>query len=46
VRRRIGAPIIELAEGRGMAGLALMRELARQLAALSAGEARAQAPAR
>ena len=44
VRRRIGAPIIELAECRGVAGLALMRELARQLAALRAGEARAQAP--
>jgi len=44
VRRRIGAPIIELAECRGVAGLALMRELASQLAALRAGEARAQAP--
>ncbi len=44
VRRRIDAPIIELAECRGVAGLALMRELARQLAALGADEARAQAP--
>jgi anion-transporting ArsA/GET3 family ATPase len=46
LRRRIGAPIIELAECRGASGLALMRELARQLAALRAGETRAQAPAR
>ncbi|HVA41002.1 MAG TPA: ArsA-related P-loop ATPase, partial [Candidatus Binataceae bacterium] len=46
VRRRIGAPIIELAECRGVAGLALMRELARQLAALRASEVRAQAPVR
>jgi anion-transporting ArsA/GET3 family ATPase len=45
VRRRVGAPIIELAECRGMAGLDLVRELARQLAALRAQEARAPAPA-
>ena len=44
VRRRIGAPIIELAECRGAGGLALMRELARQLAHQRAGEARAHAP--
>jgi anion-transporting ArsA/GET3 family ATPase len=44
VRRRIGAPIIELAECRGVAGLALMRELAGQLAHQRAGEARAEAP--
>jgi anion-transporting ArsA/GET3 family ATPase len=44
VRRRIDAPIFELAECHGVAGLALMRELARQLAALRAGEARAQWP--
>lgn len=44
VRRRIDAPIIELAECRGVAGLALMRELASQLAALRASEACAQAP--
>ena len=43
-RRRIGAPIIELAECRGVGGLALMRELARQLAHQRAGEARAHAP--
>jgi anion-transporting ArsA/GET3 family ATPase len=43
VRRRAGAPIIELAECHGIAGLALVRELARQIAALRAGEARAQA---
>ncbi len=42
VRRRLGAPIIELAECRGVEGLALVRELARQLAALRAGEASAQ----
>lgn len=42
VRRRIGVPIIELAECRGAAGLALVRQLARQLAALRAGEARAE----
>jgi len=46
VRRRVGAPIVELAECHGVTGLALMRELARQLAALRAGEARAEAPAR
>ncbi len=45
VRRRIGAPIIELAECHGATGLALMRELARQLAALRADQARAEAPA-
>ena len=45
VRRRIGAPIVELAECRGLAGLALVRELARQLAALRASEVRAQAQA-
>jgi anion-transporting ArsA/GET3 family ATPase len=45
VRRRIGAPIIELAECHGATGLALMRELARQLAVLRAGEARAEVPA-
>jgi len=44
VRRRIDAPVIELAECRGVAGLALIRELARQLAALRADEARAQSP--
>lgn len=46
VRRRLGAgtPIIELAECRGVAGLALIRELASQLAALRTSEARAQAP--
>jgi MinD-like ATPase involved in chromosome partitioning or flagellar assembly len=43
VRRRTGAPIIELAECHGIAGLALVRELARQITALRAGEARAQA---
>ncbi len=46
VRRRIGAPVVELAECHGASGLALMRELARQLAALRAGEARAEVPAR
>ena len=46
VRRRVGAPIVELAECHGVTGLALMRELARQLAALRAGEARAEVPAR
>jgi anion-transporting ArsA/GET3 family ATPase len=44
VRRRVGAPVIELADCPGVCGLALIRELARQLAALRAGEARAQAP--
>ncbi len=44
VRRRIDAPVIELAECHGVAGLALIRELTRQLAALRAGETRAQAP--
>jgi anion-transporting ArsA/GET3 family ATPase len=44
VRRRIEAPIIELAECHGVSGLALMRELARQLAHQRAGEARAEAP--
>ena len=44
VRRRIGAPIIELAECRGVGGLALMRELARQLAHQRASEARVHAP--
>jgi anion-transporting ArsA/GET3 family ATPase len=44
VRRRIGAPIIELAECRGVGGLALMRELAGQLAHQRAGGARAHAP--
>jgi len=44
VRRRLDAPVIELAECHGVAGLALIRELARQLAALRAGEARAQPP--
>jgi anion-transporting ArsA/GET3 family ATPase len=43
VRRRTGAPIIELAECHGVAGLALVRELALQITALRAGEARAQA---
>ena len=43
VRRRIDAPIIELAECRGVTGLALLRELARQLAPQRAGEARAAA---
>jgi anion-transporting ArsA/GET3 family ATPase len=43
MRRRIGAPIIELAECRGVSGLALMRELAGQLAAHRTGEARAGA---
>jgi hypothetical protein len=33
VRRHMGAPIIELPECRGVAGLTLMRELAGQLAA-------------
>ena len=42
VRRRIDAPVIELAERRGVAGMALIRELAGQLAALRAGEGRAQ----
>lgn len=44
VRRRVGAPVIELAECRGVAGLALIRELSHQLAALRADETRAQAP--
>lgn len=43
VRRRTGAPIIELAECHGVAGLALVRELALQITALRAGEVRAQA---
>lgn len=41
VRRRIGAPIIELAECRAASGFALMRELAGQLAALRADQAQA-----
>jgi len=45
VRRRVGAPVIELAECPGAAGLALIRELACQLAALRAAEGRAQARA-
>jgi len=42
VRRRIDAPIIELTECRAVTGLALMRELASQLAALRAGGSRVQ----